>query len=159
MAAVTVGWCSGGLVRYSLTYRQGPITSRSETLDLHGMVKGTFNFLDSRGNIKTRQYDYRIQVGQPWVNISPPQVQYSPQKPDYSPPETRADPLFQHYNDSEASVKESDVATEEPELVQDATTILPPTDIPEPKQGKAKEADIQEELPASVAAVGATESV
>lgn len=147
-------------MRYSINYRQGPINSRSETLDLHGMVRGTFNFLDSTGNIKTRHYDYRIEVGQPWVNFSPPQAHFSPQKPDYSPPDANADPLFQHDDDSEDGVKESDVATEDPELAKDVTTILPPTDIPEPKQFKAEEAaaDVQEELPSS-AAVAAPKSV
>lgn len=163
VAAVTVGWCSGGLVRYSFTYHQGPITSRSETLDLHGMVRGTFNFLDSTGSIKTRHYDYRAEIGRPWVNVSPSKDEFSPQKTEFSFADIKLDPMFQHHDDSEDRVKESDVVTEEPESVQHVTTILPPEPEPEPEQRKAKEADTPESIPASApttpASIAANESV
>ncbi|KAK4306871.1 hypothetical protein Pmani_021339 [Petrolisthes manimaculis] len=157
VSAVAVGWCSGGLVGYSFTYHQGPITSRSETLDLQGIVRGTFNFLDSRGNIKTQNYDYRADVvQQPWVNVSPSQVfEYAPQKTEHvSPDTTEVEPVSQDgdNNNNEDNVEESDLATEEPEV----TTIPPLMDIQEPKQDKPKESGDPENSSASTTATATT---
>lgn len=59
------------LVRYSFNFLGGP-TSRLETLDASGIVRGTFNYLDSQGHVKVQHYDYTAQVGSPAVNFIEP---------------------------------------------------------------------------------------
>lgn len=90
------------LVRYSFNFLGGP-TSRVETLDASGTVRGSVNYLDSLGNVKVQYYDYAAQVGAPAVNFIEPQAYehfapvkqspgptYEPREPGYArPPQAR----------------------------------------------------------------------
>ena len=141
------------LVRYSFNFLDGP-TSRVETLDAFGTVRGAFNYLDSEGNIKVQNYDYMAQVGSPPVNFiesaqAPEAVTLQPAKPapelthevsEATPdtPEPTQEAAESVHEVPETPQDISEVAHEAPESIPsipDATPSIPepPTEPPIPE--------------------------
>ena len=116
------------LVQYSFNFLDGP-TTRLETLDASGIVRGTFNFLDSQGNLKEQHYDYTVQVGPPaekFVEPVPAPDGVAPVQPSETAPEHTN---VASHTTPELTQEESAPGPEGSEPIQDVPAV---TESPEP---------------------------
>ncbi|XP_063851880.1 proteoglycan 4-like isoform X2 [Scylla paramamosain] len=119
------------LVQYSFNFLDGP-TTRMETRDASGIVRGTFNFLDSQGNLKAQHYDYTVQAGPPAVNFAEPVPApqgAAPVQPAEAAPEHTDEASHTAPASPELTQEKSDPAPEAPEPIQDVPAV---TEAPEP---------------------------